>query len=58
MKIDKIDREIINTIVKCVASLGGQSDILGSIGSWKDSLPDEDVLTSLQDWLKEKLKQE
>lgn len=43
--------------MKCVACLGGKSDILGTIGSWKDTLPDEDVLASLKSWLEVNLKE-
>lgn len=35
----------------CVELLGGQSDILSTIGSWRDTLSDEDVLGALDVWI-------
>lgn len=51
------DKRIVKCLYYCIAALGGQSDILGVIGSWGDSLPDEDVLLMLEDWLNEQLSQ-
>lgn len=48
---DDKTQKIINAIVQVVRRLGGMSDILGSIGSWKDTLPDEDVLNGIHAWL-------
>ena len=39
----------------CVQLLGGQSDILSTIGSWRDSLSDEDVFEALDSWIDDKL---
>lgn len=39
----------------CVQLLGGQSDILSTIGSWRDTLPDEDVLEALDFWINDKV---
>jgi hypothetical protein len=39
----------------CVQLLGGQSDILSTIGSWRDSLSDKDVFESLDSWIDDKL---
>ena len=47
----KTDQQIKNLLNECVAELGGLSDILSTIGSWKDTLSDEDVLGALQVWL-------
>lgn len=50
----KTDYEIIDEISRSISLLGGQSDILGTIGSWKDTLSDEDVLSCLKSWNKAK----
>jgi hypothetical protein len=39
----------------CVQLLGGQSDILSTIGSWRDSLSDEDVFEALDSWIDDKV---
>ena len=44
------ERRIIQELYRTVVLLGGESDLLGLIGSWGDSLPDEDVLAGLQAW--------
>ncbi len=43
--------EIIGAIYKVVERLGGRSDILSLVGSWRDTLSDADVLQHLNDWL-------
>lgn len=45
------DRIIIQKISEVVASLGGKSDILSVISSWKDSLDNDQVLQELNSWL-------
>lgn len=45
-----MDREIIDQIYQAFELLGAQSDLLGTIGSWKDSLPDYEVLAGLKAW--------
>lgn len=37
-------------IYRALVLLGAGSDLLGSVGSWGDSLPDEDVLAGLCAW--------
>jgi hypothetical protein len=39
----------------CVQLLGGRSDILSVIGSWRDSLPDEDIFEALDSWIDDKV---
>lgn len=45
------DRVVIQKIGECVALLGGQSDILGTINSWKDTLENDEVVADLQLWI-------
>jgi len=45
-----IDREIINQIYSALVLLGAEADLLGVVGSWKDSLPDQYVLDGLKEW--------
>jgi len=42
---------IIDQVYAAIQKLGGMSDILSIIGSWGDTLSDEDVLDQLKDWL-------
>jgi hypothetical protein len=49
-KMSQIDLQIINEIVRSLSLLGGKSDILGTVGSWKDTMPDEDILAGLKAW--------
>lgn len=46
----KIDLEIISEIVKSVRLLGGDFEIAATIGSWGDTLEDEEVLSLLRHW--------
>ena len=39
----------------CVQLLGGMSDILSVIGSWRDSLSDEQVFEALDSWIDDKV---
>jgi hypothetical protein len=48
--MSKIDIQIMNEISKALSLLGAKSDLLGTVGSWKDCLPDEDVLAGLKAW--------
>jgi len=47
-----MNHEIKTEIYKAFVLLGAGSDLLGTIGSWEDSLPDEDVLCNLYVWNK------
>lgn len=53
----KINLEIKSEIAKAVHLLGGQSDILCIIGSYKDTLPDADILQMLKEWNTDKEKE-
>lgn len=45
------DTKIKNLIYDCVAELGGLSDILSTISSWKETISDEEVLGGLNSWI-------
>lgn len=45
-----VGRDIVGEIYRAFVLLGAESDLLGTIGSWGDSLPDADVLARLQAW--------
>jgi len=51
-----MDREIIGELYRALVLLGAQADLLGTVGSWKDCLPDEDVLSGLRAWNEDHLK--
>lgn len=35
----------------CISLLGGQSDLLSIIGSWRDTLSDESIIEGLDNWI-------
>lgn len=41
---------IVVEISKAIKSLGGKSDILAIVGSWRDTMSDQDTLEQLKDW--------
>jgi hypothetical protein len=43
-------REIIGEIYRALMLLGADNGLLGTVGSWRDCLPDEDVLSGLRAW--------
>jgi hypothetical protein len=45
-----IEGQIKNEIYRVVELLGGDSSILGAIGSWGDTMADEDVLAMIRAW--------
>jgi hypothetical protein len=45
-----MNREIIGEIYRALVLLGADNGLLGTVGSWRDSLPDEDVLCGLKAW--------
>ena len=45
-----LNREIVNEICTALMLLGADSSLLGAVGSWGDSLPDEDVLANVRAW--------
>jgi hypothetical protein len=44
------NREIVQEIYRTLVLLGADSGLLGTVGSWGDSLPDSDVLENLRAW--------
>lgn len=48
--MDKVTLQITQEIYRAMESLGAQSDLLGIVGSWGDSLPPERVLSMLRAW--------
>jgi hypothetical protein len=42
--------EIVSEIYRTLVLLGAGSDLLGTVGSWGDSLSDADVLGNLKAW--------
>lgn len=48
--MSKLEIQIINEIVRSLSLLGAKSDLLGTVGSWKDTLSEEDVLAGLKAW--------
>ncbi len=47
-----IDRQIILELYHAFALLGADFDLLGTVGSWKNSMSDEYTLSSLKAWNK------
>jgi hypothetical protein len=47
-----MSEDIATAVYSVVERLGGQSDILSIIGSWRDTLSEDEVLTNLTDWLR------
>jgi hypothetical protein len=46
----KPNHEIVEELYKTLVLLGADHQLLGTVGSWGDSLPDEDVIASLRAW--------
>lgn len=44
------DRRIVREVYRTAVLLGAGSDLLTVIGSWGDSLPDDEVLAGLAAW--------
>lgn len=45
-----VNRAIIHELYKAFVLLGADHGLLGTVGSWGDSLPDNDVLDNLKGW--------
>ena len=45
-----VEQEIRSEIYVAFEKLGAGSDLLATIGSWGDTLVDEEVLTLLKEW--------
>jgi hypothetical protein len=50
-------REIVEEIYRAMVLLGADNGLLGTIGSWGNALPDEDVLANLRGWNQTTLKE-
>ena len=48
--MNPIQKEIVSEIYRALVLLGADNGLLGAVGSWGDSLPDEDVLANLKGW--------
>lgn len=48
--MDKVNRQITDELYKALEALGAEADLLGIVGSWGDSLPDDSVLRMLKTW--------
>jgi hypothetical protein len=44
------NQEIVQELYRTLILLGAEPDVLGAVGSWGNSLPEADVLASLQAW--------
>lgn len=44
------NREIVSEIYRALVLLGAENDLLGTVGSWGQSLPEADVLANLRAW--------
>lgn len=44
-----LTNDIIREVYRLVELMGGDSGILGIIGSWRDTMSDEDTLNQLRD---------
>ena len=45
------DIEFVQKLSLCLHLLDAESDIISTVSSWRDTLPDEDVLGALDSWL-------
>jgi hypothetical protein len=48
--MSETDLKIVQELLRSLSLLGAKSDLLGTVGSWKDTLKDEDVLVSVRVW--------
>ena len=49
--MEESERKVLKQLYKIIIVLGGKSDLLGIIGSWKDTMTDEEVERDLKFWL-------
>jgi hypothetical protein len=50
MQDSRLSTEIVSELYRTLVLLGAGSDLLGTVGSWGDSLSDQDVLDNLKAW--------
>lgn len=48
--LSRTQKQIIRELYLAFEGLGASSDLLSLIGSWGDTLPEEEILTMLQDY--------
>ena len=46
----QLNREIVGELYRTLVLLGADNGLLGTVGSWGESLPDDDVLANLKGW--------
>jgi hypothetical protein len=44
------NQEIVAELYRALVLLGADNGLLGTVGSWGESLPDDDVLANLRGW--------
>jgi hypothetical protein len=49
-EVPQPNREIVCEIYRTLVLLGADHTLLGTVGSWGDSLPESDVLANLIGW--------
>jgi len=47
---ESVNHKIVDEIYRALEHLGADPRLLGIVGSWGDSLTDEEVLASLRKW--------
>ncbi len=57
MQTRTANSEVVNELYRALVLLGADSDLLGTVGSWGSSLPDEDVIANLKGWNEATLKE-
>jgi hypothetical protein len=45
-----LHRQIVNELYRTLVLLGADHGLLGTVASWGEELPDEDVVANLQAW--------
>ena len=56
MRDCQVNQEIVSELYRTLVLLGAESDLLGTVGSWGDSLSDQDVLSNLKMWNQESMR--
>jgi hypothetical protein len=51
------DPEIVSELYRTLVLLGADHALLGTVGSWGNSLPESEVLANLRGWNQETLKE-
>jgi hypothetical protein len=50
MRNNQPNQKNVQKIYRALVPLGAENDLLGTVGSWGDSLPDGDVQANLKSW--------